>query len=110
MKLRLIEGHELAGEVGRRNAKRARPALHALARHTAEAVFDLRDERVVFEAQPLGELDLRQPGLLALPLQPGAGALAKFHALRNRLFGLLRTHAVAPLRSEYFRVTKLVSH
>src|SRR5690242_3580069 len=59
MEMGVIIGEQLARKLARRNAQCTRPCLHAFRGHAPKAIFDLRDERIVLEAQARREIQLR---------------------------------------------------
>src|SRR5258707_6476453 len=60
----------MPSEGGRFKAQLAGPRAHNVGWNTAEAVLDLRDEGVIFQAEACREIRLRQFGIRPSQLQP----------------------------------------
>src|SRR6266540_4327632 len=88
MKFRIVKGQKSACEHCRLDPKRPCPRFHAFGGYAAKAILHLRNERVVFEAQLLRELELRQSRAAPQLLEPGTGAPAQLLGLRRRLHEL----------------------
>ena len=75
----------MPGEGGLFKAQLAGPCPHDFDWNTAEPVLDLRDERVIFQAEACREVGLRQFGIRPSQLQPIPSQLAHLLGVRRGL-------------------------
>src|SRR6266550_1582395 len=75
----------MPSEGGLFKAQLAGPCSHDYGWNTAEPVLDLRDERVIFQAEARREIGLRQFGLRPSQLQPIPSQFAQLLGIRRGL-------------------------
>src|SRR5207247_879885 len=75
----------MPSEGGLFKAQLAGPCAHNFGWNTAEPVLDLRDERVIFQAEARREIGLRQFGIRPSLLQPIPSQFAQLFGVRRGL-------------------------